>query len=59
MSQKQEKKNRRFLKKQFRSTYQGIAETLAKEDHEFLKPRPRWIPEWIWIKLLKIFVRIK
>jgi len=59
MSQRQTKRERRFLRKQFEERYQDTADMLAKSDHQFLKPRPKWIPTFVWIWGLRLFVRIK
>jgi len=55
MSQKQDKK----LRKYFRQRYQGMAEILAKEHMQIIKPKPKYFPMWLWVKLLGIFIKIK
>ena len=55
MSQKQIKKQRQFLRRQYSKDMRDIAEANMK----FLKTKPRFIPMFIWISLLKIFIKIK
>lgn len=59
MSQRQIKKQRQFLRREFQEEYRNTAKVLAEADHKFLKPKPRWIPTFVWIAALRIFVRIK
>lgn len=59
MSQKQDKKMRRSFREQFEAKYGKITEDLARENARFLKPKPDWFPMWAWIKILRIFVKIK
>jgi hypothetical protein len=58
MSQKQEKKMRKVFRKRFEDQYKKTAIQLATEREHFLKKKPDIIPMWIWVKLLKIFIRI-
>jgi len=55
MGQKQSKKIRQL----FRRDYAKTAEELAKSQVNMIKPKPKWFPMWLWLKLLGIFVRIK
>lgn len=55
MSQKKSKKLRQFMRKEYAK---DIAE-IAKANGQFLKPKPRWMPMFLYIPLLKIFVKIK
>lgn len=41
-----------------RKTYGKLIEEMAEANNRFLKPKPRWVPMWLWIKGLKIFVKI-
>lgn len=47
------------MRRQFREEYQETAQALAERDRKFLKPRPWWVPTFIWVRGLRIFVRIK
>lgn len=42
------------MKRQYAQDVRDIAEL----NKQFLKPKPRWIPMWVYIKILKIFIRI-
>lgn len=55
MSAKANKKLRQIFRKQYRED----AHMIASANAEFLRPRPRWFPEWLWIRLLGIFVRVR
>jgi hypothetical protein len=55
MNAKQSKK----LRQLFRREYKQDAYKLADQHMRFLKPRPRYFPLWLWIKLLGIFIKIK
>lgn len=46
------------IRQQFRREYQKTAAEMAKFHSEIIKPKPKWFPSWIWIKLLKIFIKI-
>lgn len=59
MSQRQIKKQRQFLRRQFQEQYQETARSLAELDRKFLKPKPLWIPSAVWIFMLRFFVHIK
>ena len=59
MSGKQSKNQRRAMRKIFKKQYAEYAEFFAKENERTLKPKPKWFPMWLWIKLLGIFVKIK
>ena len=55
MSGRQDKK----LRQLFRKTTKHQAEELGRILGNALKPKPRWIPQWVWIKLLGIFIIIR
>jgi hypothetical protein len=42
-----------------RKKYSQTVEELAKFNSEIIKPKPRWFPMWLWLKLLGIFIKIK
>jgi hypothetical protein len=54
MNEKQAKKIRQLFRKEFRSK----ADDLAQQQISAIKPKPKYFPMWIWLRLLKIFVRI-
>lgn len=49
------KKARKIYYKEMRKT----AEELGRTFGNALKPKPRYIPMWLWIRGLKIFLKIK
>lgn len=55
MSDKQSKKHKQFLRREYAKNIRDIAEA----NGQFLKPKPKWMPMFIYIRLLKIFIRIK
>jgi len=42
----------------FRREYKQSAYDMAAEQMKFLKPKPKWIPMWVWLRGLKVFVKI-
>jgi hypothetical protein len=57
MSGRQEKKIRRLFRKRysdefFRQIVQG------QFFRQFIKPRPKWCPEFLWMFLLKIVINV-
>jgi hypothetical protein len=59
MSSRQSKKQRQFFKREFKKEMLQKAQQVGESIGNILKPRPKWIPEFIWIKLLGIFIRIQ
>lgn len=59
MSAKQEKKRRKFLRKLFQKQYKNTAVEIANEHSKFLKPKPRWMPQWLWLKFIGCFLILK
>lgn len=55
MNGKQAKKLRQIVRKD----YQKQIEEMAKIFSNYMKPKPRWVPLFIWVKLLRIFIKIK
>ncbi len=55
MNGKQAKKIRQIA----RRDYGQRIEELARINGRIIKPKPRWFPGWLWIKLLGIFIYIK
>lgn len=42
-----------------RKKYGQDLKELAEANGKFLKPKPKYMPMWIYIRLLKIFIKIK
>jgi hypothetical protein len=55
MSQKKDKKARRL----FRTVFRNRIEEVAEKNARMIKPKPKWIPMFLWIRMLKIFIRVK
>ena len=55
MSHKRTKKLRKLMRKEYDKNIREIAEA----NGQFIKPKPKWVPMFVWINLLKIFVKIK
>lgn len=53
------RKNDKKIKQLFRRQYARTADEMAKFNSGILKPRPRWIPERVYIWLLGFFIKIK
>lgn len=58
-NQKSEKAERRRIRREFQSRYIDIATAIAKDNGRMLKTKPRWVPMFLWIRGLRIFVKIK
>jgi len=52
-------KKRKIFRKEARKMYGATMEVLAEKNSKLLKPKPRWIPLWVWIRLLSIFIYIR
>ena len=55
MSEKNEKRIRREIRKQYGKTLNEVANMNAR----MLKAKPKYVPMFIWVQLLGIFVKIK
>lgn len=55
MNEKKSKKIRQEARRIYRDTMQEMAEVHSR----IIKPKPRWFPMWLWIRLLSIFIFIK
>ena len=53
MSQKTEKRMRREIRKQYGVTLLQI----AKERAQLVKPKPKWLPRFMWVALLSIVIK--
>lgn len=59
MNNKAAKKARKVYRQQFAEKYGKITEEMAEENSRLLKPKPVWFPMFLWIRILRIFVKIK
>jgi len=59
MSNRQSKKQRQFFKREFKKEMLQKAQQVGESIGNILKPKPKFIPQWLWIRLLGIFIRIK
>jgi hypothetical protein len=55
---KQDKKLRQYFRREYQVKADALAESHFKMMEKSLKPRPKWIPEWIWLRLLSKFIKI-
>lgn len=58
MSQKQEKKQRKFFRKTFNEEIIKKADFIAEQHMKLLKEKPKLVPMFLWIVGLETFVRI-
>ena len=49
----------RAMRRAFQRDYLEAAERLAEHDMNIFKPKLRWVPMWLWIWGLGVFVKIK
>jgi len=54
MNQKRAKKIRQYYRRDVKQGAKEFAELIGNA----MKPKPKWVPEWIWIKGLSIFIKI-
>jgi hypothetical protein len=52
MSSRQDKKLRKFMRK----TYQAKVERIAEKYTGLIKPKPVWLPNFLWMAALKLFI---
>lgn len=55
MSNKQSKKLRQMYNRDVRNTARDMGKVLGN----LMKPKPRWIPWWLWMAGLRIFIKVK
>lgn len=46
---------RKIIRKEVQSTAREMGELVGN----MMKPKPRWVPWWMWMKGLGIFIKIK
>jgi hypothetical protein len=54
MSGKKLKRDRKVI----RNMYKETIDEIARIQGNFLKPKPKWFPMFLWVSLLRIFVKI-
>jgi hypothetical protein len=59
MSQRQDKKMRRFFRQQFQKEYYETARKIAERDMNMFRTKPRWVPLKVWTWLISIFIKVK
>lgn len=59
MNNRQTKKAKKVYRQQYMEQYGKLTKELAEHNSNFLKPKPVWVPMFIWLAGLKIFVKIK
>jgi len=59
MNSKQIKKLRQIYRKDYEGKVLERAKQVGQMVGNAMKPRPRWIPEWVWLKGLSIFIKMK
>jgi hypothetical protein len=55
MSQKQEKRMRKMLRKEV----SDLAQKKIDRDMNMFKPKPRFVPMWLWVRLIGIFIKVR
>lgn len=55
MNNKQSKKMRQLARRQYRDTMKALAEQHAR----LIKPKPKYVPTFVWVWLLGFFIYIK
>lgn len=64
MRQKTLKAQRRFIRKLQRDSYEATIKSYAVNDarmqvlKSFVRPRPRWIPSFLWEKCLRFTIKL-
>ena len=59
MSNRQDKKQRQFYRREFEKEYKGKASEKADAEMNMFKTKPKWVPMFLWIWALGFFIRIK
>jgi hypothetical protein len=49
----------RKARKIFRKEMKKEAEEMGRMIGNILKPKPRWVPWWLWMRGIKIFIKVK
>lgn len=58
-SHKIAKKARKIYNKEYRNEVHARAQEVGEMLGNALKPKPRWVPLWLWKRGLKIFIKTK
>ncbi len=59
INNKQAKKARKIYRQQYQEQYGKLTAELAERNSNFLKPKPKYFPMFLWVRMLRIFVKIK
>jgi hypothetical protein len=59
MSSRFTKKLRQLHRREFRASVQKLAEEKMRFYGSIIKPKPRFIPLWLWKWCLKRFLKVK
>ena len=54
MSEKTSKKIRQMNRREVKSQAQAFAELIGNA----MKPKPKWVPMWLWMKGVSIFIKV-
>ncbi len=52
-------KNSKKIKQRIRREYGFAMDKWAEANSRLIKPKPKFFPMWLWIKLLGIFIYIR
>jgi len=52
-------KTSKYFRKKLRQDYGDLIEMMAEENSRIIKPKPRFIPTFLWIWMAGFFIRIK
>jgi len=55
MNAKQAKKIRQLYQREFSEEARKMGSLIANS----IKPKPKWMPMWLYIKLLSMFIKVK
>lgn len=59
MSGNAAKKIRQLFRREYESKADELAAGYTELNNKFLKPKPKWVPMWAWLFMLRRFVYIK
>lgn len=55
MSQRHDRKLRQLYNRDVRNTAKDMGKVLGNH----MRPKPRWVPWWVWMRLVRIVIRVK
>ena len=53
------RKLRQLHRREFRESARKLAEEKMRFYGNIVKPKPRWMPMWLWKRCLKLFLKVK